>query len=143
MTPQFLFRLRDVWMMIPAASIETIVSDQAPTRLPLAPGHIAGLLPFGERALPIVDLAAFLGLDPEPPGLEALPRILVIATQGMRIGIRVSRTAGVLHIPEGQATPLDALLNTPLARWSLAEVDTDWGRAVALNLPALVEATRA
>ena len=143
MTPQFLFRLRDVWMMVPADSIETIVEDQAPTRLPLAPGHIVGLLPFGERALPIVDLGTFLGLEADSPDSSALQRILVVTAEGMRIGIRVNRTAGVLHIQEGQATPLDALLNTPLARWSLAEVDTDWGRAVALDMPALMEAARA
>jgi len=139
--PQFLFRIGDTWSVIPAVLIETIIEDQEPTPLPMVPGHITGMVPYGQKALPIFDLQAFLDLDHQGDE-EALPRLLVLKHNQMQVGIRVDQSAGILHLGNDDLRSLDGLAGTTLAQWATAVVETQKGIAVALNVDTLLDAAR-
>ena len=139
--PQFLFRIGDTWGIIPAELIETIIEDQAPTPLPLVPAHITGMVPFGQKALPIFDLQSFLGLRAQTD-TEAIPRLLVLRAEDMQVGIRVNQSAGIIHPQADDLRSLDALSGTALSRWATAMVETQKGIAVVLNIEPLLEAAR-
>ena len=139
--PQFLFRIGETWCVIPAELIETIIEDQTPTPLPMVPGHIAGMVPYGQKALPVFDLQSFLTLRRENDA-EALARLLVLKHSGMQVGIRVDQSAGILHLAAADLRSLDGLAGTTLARWATAMVETQKGIAVALNVDTLLDAAR-
>ena len=139
--PQFLFRIGKTWSVIPAELIETIVEDQVPTPLPMVPGHIAGMVPFGQKALPVFDLQAFLNFRKEQDE-EKLARLLVLKHRGMQVGIRVDQSAGIFHFTATDLRSLDGLAGTTLARWATAMIETPRGIAVALNIDMLLDAAR-
>lgn len=139
--PQFLFRIGDTWSVIPAQLIETIIEDQQPTPLPMVPPHIQGMVPYGQKALPIFNLQAFLNL-PYAGGEETVPRLLVIKHGGMQVGVRVDQSAGIVHLGPDDLRGLDGLAGTTLARWATAMVETQKGVAVALNVDTLLDAAR-
>ena len=139
--PQFLFRIGQTWGVIPAELIETIIEDQLPTPLPMVPGHIAGMVPYGQKALPVFDLQSFLSLSREDDA-EKLVRLLVLKHRGMQVGIRVDQSAGILHFTHTDLRSLDGLAGTTLAKWATAMIETPKGIAVALNVDTLLDAAR-
>jgi chemotaxis signal transduction protein len=139
--PQFLFRIGDTWSVIPAELIETIIEDQQPTPLPMVPNHIQGMVPYGQKALPVLNRQAFLNLR-YTGGDPAVPRLLVIKHDGMQVGVRVDQSAGIVHLSADELRSLDGLAGTTLARWATAMVETPKGIAVALNVDTLLDAAR-
>jgi|GEM_PF-6385208 len=139
--PQFLFRIGDTWSVVPAELIETIIEDQVPTPLPMVPQHITGMVPYGQKALPIFNLQRFLDLE-HTGDEETLPRLLVLKHAGMQVGIRVDQSAGILHPSADDLRSLEGLAGTTLANWATAMVETQKGIAVALNVDTLLHAAR-
>ena len=86
--PQFLFRIGDTWSVIPADLIETIIEDQQPTPLPMVPGHIQGMVPYGQNALPVFNLQAFLNLQYTGPS-PAVPPTLYTQNAHLHVGVWV------------------------------------------------------
>ncbi len=78
-------------------------------RLPAARAHVPGLdaamlgvMPYEGGTLPLVSLAALLGL---PDGIAAATRVVVTAIQGMRLGLVVDAVTGTLALAAGRDRP--------------------------------------
>ena len=71
--------LADQLCGVPVLGVRDILSEQAITRIPLAPPEIAGSLNLRGRIVTAIDLRRRLNLSPAPAGQ---PRMSVVAEQG-------------------------------------------------------------
>ncbi len=92
-------------------------------RLPAARAHVPGLdaamlgvMPYEGGTLPLVSLAALLGL---PDGIAAATRVVVTAIQGMRLGLVVDAVTGTLALPPDAIGPVPAVLTRGTAEATL------------------------
>lgn len=66
-----------------------------------------GVAPYRKGVLPVVDLAALLGLEPSGAG----GRLLVVRLGDALVGLRIDRFGAILRVPESAVAPTPALLN--------------------------------
>ena len=95
---------------LPIAETRAVI--RAPAELTEVPGAdpvIVGLAPHDSGALPVVELAALLGLP--APGRGAEARLVVVEIGGAPVGLRVERVLGVLRVETAAVTPAPAVLN--------------------------------
>jgi chemotaxis signal transduction protein len=71
---------------VPVLAVRDILGEQTITRIPLAPGEIAGSLNLRGRIVTAIDLRKRLRLPPAPPGQARMSR-------GRRAGRRAVRPA--------------------------------------------------
>ncbi len=97
-----LFALAAEELALELSRLEEIVEPGPITRAPGAPPWLLGALNLRGQALPVIDLAAKLGLG-SPAGLLERPAILVFYPPGSsgRLGIQVSRVLGFVEVAEG------------------------------------------
>ena len=69
---------------------------------------ILGVIPFQGEILPLVSLAALLGLPPEP---EPMLRIAVVPLGGIRVGLVSAGLDRVLRVPRRAIGPVPAILS--------------------------------
>jgi len=140
------FRVGATWLACLAEAVEAIVEVQAPTPVPLAPAHVAGLVGFGERALAVLHLSRLLGLTAsgEEPveGDLALRRTLVVRAAGMQAGLICDRAVGVLEVRAAHFQAPSVLQGPRLVPFLKAEVQTPHGLAGVLDLEALLASAR-
>ncbi len=67
-----------------------------------------GIIPFQGEVLPLVSLAALLGLPPEP---ETALRIAVVPLGGIRVGLVSAGLDRVLRVPKRMIGPVPAILS--------------------------------
>lgn len=127
-----------------AALVEEVTVLAEVTPLPFLPGHVPGLVFLRGRAVPLLDLAAFLDVaEPEGEGEEEelAERLVVAAADGMTVGLVSRRVRGVFELPADDFLPPDAL-GAEVRKHCQAQVSHD-GRLVAvLDLPVLLRAAR-
>lgn len=131
-------------LALDAALVEEVTVLGEATPLPFLPGHVPGLVFLRGRAVPLLDLAAFLDLaGPEEgsEGEELAERLVVVAADGMTVGLVSRRVRGVFELPAADFAAPDAL-GAEVRKYCQAQVSYD-GRLVAvLDLPVLLRAAR-
>jgi purine-binding chemotaxis protein CheW len=82
---------------VPVLGVRDILGEQVITRIPLAPGEVAGSLNLRGRIVTAIDLRQRLGLPPAPPGTK---RMSVVAEQGGDLyALLVDQVSEVLRVP--------------------------------------------
>jgi len=95
---------------IDTRQIWEVLGKTTPQRVPLAPGYIAGVVPYRGEVLTTVSLRALLGLEPWAGANCVL--VLEEEEEEQRFGLMVDGVGGVVILPadalEGNPTALDA-----------------------------------
>jgi len=86
-----------------------------PERVEAVPGagpHALGLMPLRGRTLPLVSLAALLGIEAAPPaaGARVLVTALPVGGRRLAVGLVVDAVREVLRVPEAAREAVPALL---------------------------------
>lgn len=102
------FRLGETLLALPLDLVEEVIGPRPLSVLPDAPAPVLGALRLrGERVV-VLDLARFLGREPQTPTHDA--RLLVLRPEaglaGPRVALRVDQVVGVEQTQEEQLTPL-------------------------------------
>ncbi len=145
--PLFVFVLADTRLALPASNVRSIDSVQPPINLPHSPPHILGLIPHGDGALPVVDLAHFLNLQAESAGedddgSEAQQRMMVIQQDDMNVGFLCRQVLGVRTVQEGDLEPPRLLTGGRLGEFIRHELTEDDFAIGVLDLKLLLDAAR-
>lgn len=112
-------------------------SDLPTTDVPRTPGFLVGIGNVKGNVIPVINLAARLGLDKE--NLDRSARVLVVRHEGELCGIEVSRVLGVCPIPG------DTLESAPRAigrtKGDFIEALGTWeeNKVILLSLGALLD----
>lgn len=141
----FLFRLSSTGLAVPAVTVESVADVVAPMRVPHTPSHILGLVLHGEVARPIVDLAAFLGLerDESEAHAEGNTKRVVFVRQGeMVVGLMCDRASGVSSVKRSVRAPPEVLKGGRLRTYLEAELEMTEGRVGVLDLARFIEDAR-
>ncbi len=82
---------------VPVLGVRDILGEQTITRIPLAPGEVAGSLNLRGRIVTAIDLRQRLGLPPAPQGTK---RMSVVAEQGGELyALLVDQVSEVMRVP--------------------------------------------
>lgn len=91
------------WLAWPATAVARVVTWEAPTPLPQAPAHLAGLVALDSELVTVIDLVPALGL-----GAETSPPVRLILLAGEeRVAVVAHEVAAVA--PVGQRLDTAAL----------------------------------
>lgn len=106
-----LVRVQGRTVAIPSRHVRQAVEVQCPlTPLPRRAGAIAGVMPLGERVLPVVDLARWLTPEAPPPAVERPPGghgLVLILHEGARIvGLAIEAVVGAQRVRAAQVRRL-------------------------------------
>jgi len=103
MTELLSFRVGGQDYSVPIMSVREIRGSARATSLPHAPPYMRGVINLRGTVLPIVDLAARLGLDVE--GDEARNVIIVVDLGERTAGLMVDAVSDILTIPDSEVQP--------------------------------------
>jgi purine-binding chemotaxis protein CheW len=148
--PALFFRVQSVWLAIPPTYVEEIADLHQLTKVPAAPAYLRGLVNLRGHAVPVIDLGQFLGLssggsspDQGPDQIETTgTRIVVVAANGMRVGISCERVRGIVDVPQDQMHRPQVVQGRRLQEFARAELNDADSLVVFIDLPALLEAAR-
>lgn len=135
------FRVAGVELAFFARHIEEVTEPSVITPIPCAPAHVPGVVPVRGEALPIFDLALFLGVQSgEAP---EVPRMLIVRSSPYRVGVLCDQVLGVSVV--ARSAIQEARVSGPpsLRRYALGEVELRGGVTPVLDLEALLAAGRA
>lgn len=119
-----LFRLASKDFALPVQVVSEVLKGIRCSRMPQVPPHIAGVIPYQNEILPVVDLKLRLGL-----GFGHADTLLVIRLPGGTFGILVDAILGVKEISA------EAIARNSDPR--LPYVYGTAGTVILLDLPAL------
>ncbi len=107
------FRVGGQELALPVGEVREIV--RLPEHLEAVPGagpHALGLMPLRGSTLPLVSLAALLGLPASPPadGARVLVTALPVGGRRLTVGLVVDGVHEVLRVPEASREAVPALL---------------------------------
>lgn len=125
---------------LPALSVLELCDWTTPSPLPCAPAHIGGLISFRGRAVPLLDLARYLGIQAAPN--ETRPRIAVLSEAGMRVGLVCDQALGVVETVPNSACSPQWFRGRPESAFVCAQLETAAGLAGIVDLTRLLEATK-
>ncbi len=141
-TPLLPIRAGSTWLVVPALRVIEVVDDAQPVFLPRAPTHVPGLLNLRGTALPLMDIARFLGVpDTAPADSKAFRRVVVAEASEMTVGLRCTAVQGVIPAHDRPVRPPGQHPGI-LGEIALGEVDTAQGIATLIDLGGLLERAR-
>jgi purine-binding chemotaxis protein CheW len=118
--------------------VERILRYSAPSPLPKAPQFLEGVLPYGESAVPVIDLRKRFEL--EAPIREET-RMMVLELESQRVAVLVDEVREVLRI-DSTAIAAPGPMVSGLSAVYIAGIVTSAGRTVIiLNARKLLSAT--
>ena len=82
---------------IPVLSVQDVLGEQRITRIPLAPGEVAGALNLRGRIVTAIDVRQRLNLPPRPGGEPAMS--VVVEHRGDPYSLLIDRVGEVLSLP--------------------------------------------
>ena len=141
----FLFQVGGTELAVPAAFVESVAEVVAPVRVPHTPPYILGLVLHGEAALPILDVARFVGLDgerAEQVGDESARRFVFVRSGEMVVGLLCDRAAGVRAVERGLRQAAGVLKGGRLSTFLEAELELPDARVGVLSLERFIEDAR-
>jgi purine-binding chemotaxis protein CheW len=107
------FMLAGQRFALPIADVKAVIRAPAEwVEVPEADPVVRGLAPYGEGALPVIELADLLGLPRAVEGAE--DRLFVVEIAGAAVGLRVERALGALRVKARAVSPAPLLLNRGL-----------------------------
>jgi len=127
--------------------VREILKAVVVTQVPRAPSGVLGVLSKRGVVMPVVDLAAILGLRPLDKRLVSSQRILTVGRGPRTCGFRVDRVYGVVSLPPSAIGPVPAgleqrthgvlsgLARTDTRYYTLLEVDALLDFLLALAEP--------
>lgn len=138
----FSLRVGPVQLVVPSVGVLGVVAMEPPTRIPRSPTHILGLVPHGEGAIAVVDLAEFLQVrEPEAAPAEMSTQRVVIAKHNeLEAGLLCDQTHGVMRLPRDKLEAPTVLKGGRLGEFVEWEFDGPGARAGVLNLAGVLEA---
>jgi purine-binding chemotaxis protein CheW len=118
--------------------VERILRYSAPSPLPKAPQFLEGVLPYGESAVPVIDLRKRFEL--EAPIREET-RMMVLELESQRVAVLVDEVREVLRV-DSTAIAAPGAMVSGLSGVYIAGIVTSAGRTVIiLNARKLLSAT--
>jgi purine-binding chemotaxis protein CheW len=118
--------------------VERILRYSAPSPLPKAPQFLEGVLPYGESAVPVIDLRKRFEL--EAPIREET-RMMVLELESQRVAVLVDEVREVLRV-DSTAIAAPGPMVSGLSAVYIAGIVTSAGRTVIiLNARKLLSAT--
>jgi purine-binding chemotaxis protein CheW len=146
------FEVASAWFGVDPQVAQELAPPQVPTPVPRAPDYVAGLVALRGRAVPLLDLQRFLALDPrDARGTDddLLKRIVVVASDGMTVGIVCDRVRSLVRLPRNAFLPPESLPAGRVRDFAESEVADPagvvtkvGGIVVVLKVPELLEAAR-
>lgn len=132
------FRLHDCDFCLETTSIREIRGWGKSTPVPHAPPEVLGVMDLRGRVIPIIDLAAKLGM--EPVGSSARSAIVVAEVNGGVIGLVVDGVSDLLTIGRELVQPLPAAVHLGAANFARGVITHDIGMICFLDLAGLFPA---
>jgi purine-binding chemotaxis protein CheW len=118
--------------------VERILRYSAPSPLPKAPGFLEGVLPYGESAVPVIDLRKRFELEAM---IREETRLMVLELDGQRIAVLVDEVLEVLRV-DSTAIAAPSPIVSGLAAVYIAGIVTRPGRTlIILNARKLLSST--
>jgi purine-binding chemotaxis protein CheW len=100
------FRVGEQLFCVDIMAVREIRGWSAPTPLPQSPSFVTGVINLRGQVLPIVDMAARLGLAPAEPTARHV--IIVVAIAGRLVGVLVDAVCDIVTVaPDALQTPPD------------------------------------
>lgn len=138
--PWMRFRCGGAELAVPAQQVERLAPLQAITPVPLVPPRILGLMNLSGDAVPLLDVARFLGLPTTPwTGVRA---VLVCAAERYRVGLVCERAIGVEHISPSAIGAPELAAPERVRALAIGELATEAGVRVLLDLDRLLDEAR-
>ncbi len=131
------FRLRQHCCVVPMGELGEVLHEPPCTALPGVRDWVHGVANLRGRLLPVIDLGAFLGLGPTPPG--SARRVLVVERGEIFAGLLVDEVFGLQHFAAASLAPAPGGLAglAPLVRGRFCR-ERDW---LVFGAQALVAST--
>jgi purine-binding chemotaxis protein CheW len=118
--------------------IERILRYQEPAPLPKAPDFLEGVIPYGDGAVPVVDLRKRFELDAP---IREETRLMILALEAQRVGVLVDEVREVMRVDSTTITPPGPVVSG-LAAAYIAGIVTRPGRTIIiLNARKLLSST--
>jgi purine-binding chemotaxis protein CheW len=108
--------------------VERILRYSAPSPLPKAPDFLEGVMPYGDTAVPVIDLRKRFEL---PAGIREETRLMVLELDGQRIAVLVDEVLEVLRIDSTTITAPSPIVSG-LAAIYIAGIVTRAGRTLII-----------
>lgn len=130
-----LVRLGGSRYALPMASIAEVGRPPGLTRVPGLPAWVAGVANWRGRVLAVLDLRALLG---EPTGgLDRRGRLVVVAHDGVRVGLLVESVSGATVVDSETVEPVLAHLPPAAGALLAGQVTDEQGPFGVLDLHAI------
>jgi chemotaxis signal transduction protein len=98
----FVFRLASSLYAFPATSVNFIVPEEVPVRVPTSPAHLLGIVHVRGRIVTVVDLPSLLRFTEKKPGKGAndqlTRRLMVLSAQNQMFGINPDEELGIFTV---------------------------------------------
>jgi len=104
------FELANEHYGVDISAVESIIKMQAITVVPQAPSFVEGVTNLRGSVLPVVDLRKRFGLLMEQATKNS--RIVVVAIDGVKVGMIVDGVSEVLRVPEDAIEPPPPMVTT-------------------------------
>lgn len=118
------------------AAVAEVGRPPALTRVPGLPAWVAGVANWRGRVLAVLDVRPLLGGGQER--LDRRGRLLVLAVDGVEVGVLLEEVLGILPGAAGPVEPPLASLPGPTAGLLAGQVTTAEGPVGLLDVPALL-----
>jgi purine-binding chemotaxis protein CheW len=92
------------------SKVESIIKLQTITVVPHAPSYVEGVINLRGSILPVIDLHKRFGLQAEEASRNS--RIVVVSTNGVKVGMIVDGVSEVLSVPEDAIEPPPPMVTT-------------------------------
>lgn len=130
-----------VTVSVDALMVERVVDRSPITPLPRAPAHVPGLVLVGASALPLFDLASFLGVRKASRGTVG-HRMVVCAVGPFEVAL-LAEDLTMVTSEKLEPRPPRLTPGPHAERYCLAELTWRDEAVLYLDLPAVLEAARA
>jgi purine-binding chemotaxis protein CheW len=108
--------------------VERILRYSAPSPLPKAPGFLEGVMPYGESAVPVIDLRKRFELEAV---IREETRLMVLELDGQRVAVLVDEVLEVLRV-DSTAIKAPSPIVSGLAAVYISGIVTRPGRTVII-----------
>ncbi|MDQ6951507.1 MAG: chemotaxis protein CheW [Mariprofundales bacterium] len=129
------FELSGETMAMPIASVQEIVRPAAMAKVPMAPGHLLGVMALRGRMLPVSSTARILCSSEKAEDKDT--RVIVLAQpDGNTYGLLVDRMTGVREILTNDIEPASGMNGNSKFVSGMAKLDNGKEQVVAMLLDA-------
>ena len=118
--------------------VERILRYSPPSPLPKAPQFLEGVMPYGETAIPVIDLRKRFELD-APIGEET--RLMVLELEKQRVAVLVDEVREVLRVDSTAIAPPGPVVSGLAAVYIAGIIAQPERTIILLNAPKLLSSS--